>query len=736
MENAGKSGGFIEEIQDIEDDIKLVGYSFFNIGTKTEIISQDYLSVNGSIAGISSFIVNKNGAEKILEIIQKNNTKSLDIVFSKIKNLKTLSNPIYINNCVDCQRKKKVNVAKKEQKNIEVVKLEEIKQQKIYAVQVKNDKEINLKTEIQSRLKNTIWKQYNDGKYCCDKIFLENNKMSYGPQWQVNSDGSIIFDDHELKIVGEQLLGFYKEGTQLILKYQMKYDSSIESVGNINLFVQVYKSSNQQRQKQLDFCLMKNKQNKNIKVYQLNNQDRVTFKDFFKLVNNISGEDDINIIANSDIVFDDSVIKFKRMSKNTACVVGRWEGAVLDGENINNSNIWHQHKKNGADSWVFRGKIKQVPDCDFGLGIWGCDTALAERLRRTKYYVVNPSLDIYNYHIHKSNYRTNQFPQVSYPWNYQIWICSIDELVKKNETELNEQTNINFTNKIWRQYNDDNFCCLKIFLQNNKMSYSPDWVLRNKEIKFDNHVINKFTDNQMYGYYLDGTRLTFQLSEFSSKKDQYPQFQKYFSFCLFGNKDIYINNAIRNMNQVKIFFPGWKIHVAICEDVNEKIKKELQSGCDKVSYFKKKEHFQNMVHRYLIDECDIVCYRDIDAIFNQREIEVVNDWVKSDYEYHVIHDHEGHIYSVDGGLWGVKGRYNISQVKNIFQEKLEQNFSGMDIVILQKQIFNIIKNKTIDYSIMTKDFGFKERKQLPRRLNESQVIGDGIRKYRGTRSLM
>jgi hypothetical protein len=58
------------------------------------------------------------------------------------------------------------------------------------------------------------------------------------------------------------------------------------------------------------------------------------------------------------------------------------------------------------DVWIFNGKIKEVIDCDFSLGIGGCDNAIAERMRRSGISVLNPSLQLKTYHLHNTNYRT------------------------------------------------------------------------------------------------------------------------------------------------------------------------------------------------------------------------------------------------------------------------------------------------------------------------------------------
>src|SRR5689334_21979810 len=105
--------------------------------------------------------------------------------------------------------------------------------------------------------------------------------------------------------------------------------------------------------------------------------DRPTFKDFFSLINQVTDEDDINIIANTDIYFDDESIWLikKWLQKDECFALSRWD-IYFDGK------PQHFNRRDTADVWIFKGKIKDIPDCDFTLGIPGCDNAICERIQR------------------------------------------------------------------------------------------------------------------------------------------------------------------------------------------------------------------------------------------------------------------------------------------------------------------------------------------------------------------
>jgi hypothetical protein len=106
----------------------------------------------------------------------------------------------------------------------------------------------------------------------------------------------------------------------------------------------------------------------------------------------LAEESDISIIANSDIYFE-SLDHFEMIKENEVYALSRWDG-----------NILYDHD-DSQDAWVFRGQIKPIEDSYFSLGIPGCDNAIAERIARAGYTVLNPSRSIKSIHLHSSNIR-------------------------------------------------------------------------------------------------------------------------------------------------------------------------------------------------------------------------------------------------------------------------------------------------------------------------------------------
>lgn len=160
----------------------------------------------------------------------------------------------------------------------------------------------------------------------------------------------------------------------------------------IRLFVQTYQSNNAPRQAELESCLATNRALDGVEVITIDKHDRLTFREWFDIINQYAEDGDLSVLANSDIQFDQSIHLGSECAEDEVFCLCRWDkGAMLE---------------IGADAWFFRGKIRPIEDCEFGLGIADCDYAIADRLTRAGYRLSNPSYEIKGTHIHASAHRT------------------------------------------------------------------------------------------------------------------------------------------------------------------------------------------------------------------------------------------------------------------------------------------------------------------------------------------
>lgn len=118
---------------------------------------------------------------------------------------------------------------------------------------------------------------------------------------------------------------------------------------------------------------------------------RMTFGDYFTYCNN-NFNDNICVVANSDIYFDDSIKHVYSMNENDFLCITRWNNGILQG-----------HSAYSQDVWVFR---KKIPDnmmcyCDFQLGKQQCDNRVAFLAMRSGFNIINPCYLVKCHHLHK-----------------------------------------------------------------------------------------------------------------------------------------------------------------------------------------------------------------------------------------------------------------------------------------------------------------------------------------------
>ena len=181
----------------------------------------------------------------------------------------------------------------------------------------------------------------------------------------------------------------------------------------MNLFINYFVDKNKERQKEYDSTLLLNIQNRYIdNIYLIvENKDRVkykrkityievnkrpTFQDFFNIINRITKDNEINIIANSDIYFNET-LDYVNLYKNECLALTR------------NDLIGSPESQ---DVWIFKGKIKKI-NSNIKLGVWGCDNAIAYEIKKAGYDIYNPSLSISCFHNHKSQFKNDSIKKYS-----------------------------------------------------------------------------------------------------------------------------------------------------------------------------------------------------------------------------------------------------------------------------------------------------------------------------------
>ena len=223
------------------------------------------------------------------------------------------------------------------------------------------------------------------------------------------------------------------------------------------LITSYYTTDNEDRQKEINTCLIKNINNPSIKnIYLLNDKtyeldfledkskikqfiintthvnNKLHFKDAIEFINSYCYKDTV-ILSNTDIYFDHTIelLKYDDFNNKVCCLLRH------DVDTDGNKDIFRHFGEPRADSqdcWIFKSPLKiDTNDLKFTFGTLGCDNMFASILHEQGYELYNPSYDIIVYHLHNIEER-----------NYNI-----DDRVHGNYCliqphHLNETPNITF----------------------------------------------------------------------------------------------------------------------------------------------------------------------------------------------------------------------------------------------------------------------------------------------------
>lgn len=131
------------------------------------------------------------------------------------------------------------------------------------------------------------------------------------------------------------------------------------------------------------------------KIVDIPISSRPTYLDFIKHINSNNPQDNIHLIANTDIFFDQNIEVLNRIELKDICLaLGRWDTTEVD------KPVLYDHN-DSQDVWVFKGEIKKELLSNYPLGVPRCDNRFMYDLELAGYQVRNPAFSIKAYHLHK-----------------------------------------------------------------------------------------------------------------------------------------------------------------------------------------------------------------------------------------------------------------------------------------------------------------------------------------------
>jgi hypothetical protein len=170
---------------------------------------------------------------------------------------------------------------------------------------------------------------------------------------------------------------------------------------------------------------------------------------------------------------------------------------------------------------------------------------------------------------------------------------------------------------------------------------------------------------------------------------------KVISFSLWGNNPKYTFGAIKNAELSKTIYPDWVCRFYCGKSVPQDIVETL-STFDNVEIIKMLDEgdWTSMFWRfYACEDSDIMISRDTDSRVSIREKLAVDEWLKSNKDFHIMRDHPYHTALIMGGMWGCRNKI-LKNIKNLINEYVKGDFWQVDQNFLKDIIYNKVKESS------------------------------------------
>lgn len=343
----------------------------------------------------------------------------------------------------------------------------------------------------------------------------------------------------------------------------------------------------------------------------------------------------MNIISNSDILHTEFLKSFDGVDMEGICfALARWSPGK-DGKAALDFVV-------GIDTWIFKGKIRSLPGCDFPMGQYGCDWRLASILSKAGYFLMNVGVSVVSLHFHAVGVE-NDLRKVPVP--------------------------------------GDRVC----------VPYS---------------TLERFKKTRIT-YYRDC-------------------FKGVIGYSLFGNNERYTVGAVENAVLARYVYPGWVCRFYVDDSVPAQTKKVLCGYGAEVVEMPRSVGLSGVFWRFLVADDGFDCWvvRDVDSRLGYRERRAVDEWVESDYNFHIMKDHPGHKHAIIASAFGGK-RGAVGGMKEKVGAWQTKEKYGDDEEFLSQVVYPLVKDRALTHCLWGKDKKGSLR-SFPTPLEDLNFVGEVI----------
>jgi hypothetical protein len=199
------------------------------------------------------------------------------------------------------------------------------------------------------------------------------------------------------------------------------------------------------------------------------------------------------------------------------------------------------------------------------------------------------------------------------------------------------------------------------------------------------------------------------------------------AYSLWGDHPMYWIGAIKNIEAVNKYFPGWTCRFYIDKNSKSELIDTIKGDNVEVVLVESKDSFHGMFWRFWASEdpdVDIFLSRDCDSRFSDREVSAINEWLESDKDFHIMRDHPYHTVPILGGMWGCRngimreiGLSKMIESWNQFQRK------GIDQDFLGSCVYPLVYKIAMEHSEFNLNFG-GEIRPFPTLRKDYEFVGD------------
>jgi len=186
--------------------------------------------------------------------------------------------------------------------------------------------------------------------------------------------------------------------------------------------------------------------------------------------------------------------------------------------------------------------------------------------------------------------------------------------------------------------------------------------------------------------------------------------KKIISFSIWGDNYRYTGGTLQNVDLASVIYPDWICRFYVGKNTPSNLVSELKLRNNveiiEVDY---PCDWTGMFWRFLAasdPEVSVMICRDVDSRLTYREKYAVEEWLNSDYGFHIMRDHQFHGVPILGGMWGAKSGV-LKDLGEMVENYNKGNFVGVDQNFLAEFVYPIVSTNCVVHD------EFFEKKPFP-----------------------